>query len=226
MHSSLIWCSFVHKCRNNCYKILFSVWPIQKNLKTLILILALEWACVKNRKRVPKYSQLTLDRSRFLLIMPLAVQLQPALHYIMGLYYFWSFKMRWPAWNSSGNSLEYEGLSLKKCWTASWHHSTLNIITFSIFEPTSSVVKYLDQTWSLITLPLENIVSGADKKIKVVTSWANAKNDYFTHNCQRCHYHWKSRSQFYYRGSPTYTKITKTVSTNTFFGLCKCKWGN
>ena len=104
-------------------------WPLllyrNKNLKTLILILALEWACVKNRKRVPKYSQLTLDRSRFLLIMPLAVQLQPALHYIMGLYYFWSFKMRWPAWNSSGNSLEYEGLSLKKCWTASWHHSTL-----------------------------------------------------------------------------------------------------
>ena len=29
-----------------------------------------------------------------------------------------------------------------------------------------------------------------------------------------------------YRGSPTYTKITNTVSTNTFFGLCTCKWGN
>ena len=29
-----------------------------------------------------------------------------------------------------------------------------------------------------------------------------------------------------YRGSPTYTKITNTVSTNTFFGLCMCKWGN
>ena len=29
-----------------------------------------------------------------------------------------------------------------------------------------------------------------------------------------------------YRGSPTYTKITNTVFTNTFFGLCTCKWGN
>ena len=29
-----------------------------------------------------------------------------------------------------------------------------------------------------------------------------------------------------YRGSPTYTKITNTVSTNTVFGLCTCKWGN
>ena len=29
-----------------------------------------------------------------------------------------------------------------------------------------------------------------------------------------------------YRGSPTYTKITNTFSTNTFFGLCTCKWGN
>ena len=29
-----------------------------------------------------------------------------------------------------------------------------------------------------------------------------------------------------YRGSPTYTKITNTVSTNTVFGLCMCKWGN
>ena len=29
-----------------------------------------------------------------------------------------------------------------------------------------------------------------------------------------------------YRGSPTYTKITNMVSTNTFFGLCTCKWGN
>ena len=28
-----------------------------------------------------------------------------------------------------------------------------------------------------------------------------------------------------YRGSPTYTKITNTVSTSTFFGLCTCKWG-
>ena len=28
-----------------------------------------------------------------------------------------------------------------------------------------------------------------------------------------------------YRGSPTYTKITNTVSTNTVFGLCTCKWG-
>ena len=29
-----------------------------------------------------------------------------------------------------------------------------------------------------------------------------------------------------YRGSPTYTKITNTVSTNAFFGLCMCKGGN
>ena len=29
-----------------------------------------------------------------------------------------------------------------------------------------------------------------------------------------------------YRGSPTYTKITNTVSTTTVFGLCTCKWGN
>ena len=29
-----------------------------------------------------------------------------------------------------------------------------------------------------------------------------------------------------YRGSPTYTKITNTISTNTVFGLCTCKWGN
>ena len=28
-----------------------------------------------------------------------------------------------------------------------------------------------------------------------------------------------------YRGSPTYTKITKTVSTTTVFGLCTCMWG-
>ena len=28
-----------------------------------------------------------------------------------------------------------------------------------------------------------------------------------------------------YRGSPTYTKITTMVSTNTVFGLCTCKWG-
>ena len=29
-----------------------------------------------------------------------------------------------------------------------------------------------------------------------------------------------------YRGSPTYTKITNTVSTTTVLGLCICKWGN
>ena len=29
----------------------------------------------------------------------------------------------------------------------------------------------------------------------------------------------------YYRGSPTYTKITNMVSTTTVFGLCTCKWG-
>ena len=29
-----------------------------------------------------------------------------------------------------------------------------------------------------------------------------------------------------YRGSPTNTKITNTVSTTTVFGLCTCKWGN
>ena len=29
-----------------------------------------------------------------------------------------------------------------------------------------------------------------------------------------------------YRGSATYTKISNTVSTTTFFGLCTCKWGN
>ena len=28
-----------------------------------------------------------------------------------------------------------------------------------------------------------------------------------------------------YRGSPTYTKITNTVSTTSVFGLCTCKWG-
>ena len=28
-----------------------------------------------------------------------------------------------------------------------------------------------------------------------------------------------------YRGSPTYTKITNTVSSTTIFGLCTCKWG-
>merc|ERR1712008_300778 len=28
-----------------------------------------------------------------------------------------------------------------------------------------------------------------------------------------------------YRGSPTYTKITNTVSTTTVFGLCMCKCG-
>ena len=28
-----------------------------------------------------------------------------------------------------------------------------------------------------------------------------------------------------YRGSPTYIKITNTVSTITVFGLCTCKWG-
>ena len=31
--------------------------------------------------------------------------------------------------------------------------------------------------------------------------------------------------RFHYRGSPTYTKITNTVSTTTVFGLCTCKWG-
>ena len=29
-----------------------------------------------------------------------------------------------------------------------------------------------------------------------------------------------------YRGSSTYTKITKAVSTTTVFGLCTCKWGD
>ena len=29
----------------------------------------------------------------------------------------------------------------------------------------------------------------------------------------------------WYRGSPTYTKITNTVSITTVFGLCTCKWG-
>ena len=29
-----------------------------------------------------------------------------------------------------------------------------------------------------------------------------------------------------YRQSPTYTKITNTVSTTMVFGLCICKWGN
>ena len=28
-----------------------------------------------------------------------------------------------------------------------------------------------------------------------------------------------------YRGFPTYTKLTNTVSTTTVFGLCTCKWG-
>ena len=28
-----------------------------------------------------------------------------------------------------------------------------------------------------------------------------------------------------YRGFPTYTKITKKVSTTTVFGLSVCKWG-
>ena len=32
-------------------------------------------------------------------------------------------------------------------------------------------------------------------------------------------------SSCFYRGSPTYTKITNTVSTTTVFGLCRCKWG-
>ena len=36
----------------------------------------------------------------------------------------------------------------------------------------------------------------------------------------------KSPQTIYIQGSPTYTKITNTVSTNTFFGLCACKWGN
>ena len=31
---------------------------------------------------------------------------------------------------------------------------------------------------------------------------------------------------YYYRGSPTYKKITNTVSTTMVFGLCTCKWGN
>ena len=31
--------------------------------------------------------------------------------------------------------------------------------------------------------------------------------------------------QHKYRGSPTYTKITNTVSTTKVFGLCTCKWG-
>ena len=29
-----------------------------------------------------------------------------------------------------------------------------------------------------------------------------------------------------YRGSPTYMKITNTISTTTVFGICMCKWGN
>ena len=29
-----------------------------------------------------------------------------------------------------------------------------------------------------------------------------------------------------YRGSPTYTNVTNTVSTTMIFGLCMCKWGN
>ena len=36
----------------------------------------------------------------------------------------------------------------------------------------------------------------------------------------------KGPSHLGYRGSPTYTKITNTVSTTTVFGLCTCKWGN
>ena len=35
---------------------------------------------------------------------------------------------------------------------------------------------------------------------------------------------WSSNIQ--YRGSPTYTKITNSVSTSAIFGLCTCKWGN
>ena len=35
-------------------------------------------------------------------------------------------------------------------------------------------------------------LSQAEKKINVVTSWANAQNDiYFTQNGQSCHFEWK-----------------------------------
>ena len=32
-----------------------------------------------------------------------------------------------------------------------------------------------------------------------------------------------TKSKQWYRGSPTYTKITNTISTTTVFGLCMCK---
>ena len=36
--------------------------------------------------------------------------------------------------------------------------------------------------------------------------------------------HWPT-GHFCYRGSPTYTKFTTTVSTTTVSSLCMCKWG-
>ena len=37
--------------------------------------------------------------------------------------------------------------------------------------------------------------------------------------------HKNLRKSSTHMGSPTYTKITNTVSTTTIFGLCMCKWG-
>ena len=46
---------------------------------------------------------------------------------------------------------------------------------------------------------------------------SNSKVKILTDHCQKL---------YLYRGSPTYTVSTNTVSTNTIFGLCTCKWGN
>ena len=42
-------------------------------------------------------------------------------------------------------------------------------------------------------------------------------------NMYRCEIQMQNAS--HYRGSPTYMKITNTVSTTTVFVLCTCKWG-
>ena len=54
--------------------------------------------------------------------------------------------------------------------------------------------------------------------------WVQMKNNFLSQSGQLCYGYTMTKGP--YRGSPTYTKITNTVSTNTFFGLCTCKWGN
>ena len=54
----------------------------------------------------------------------------------------------------------------------------------------SKVLYFCIGFWELSHLTRD--LSQTEKKINVVTSWANAQNDkYFTQNCKKCHFDWK-----------------------------------